>query len=174
MQPRLIILIGSLVVGGIFLPSRAWAQQLVPVDQAVGDLDLLATSFRHVETGLRSDGQETALYQLVPSGFPGSLAMPGIAPGQTPIYYRTGPWVPLPASRMDYLVITPDGNWGFDVAGRKDNYFIELVPANVVYDFNPNGPLPPSQWQMMPFTGSATPGSVSESDRRRVEPRARR
>ncbi len=128
------VLIAAATVG-------AQAQELVPVEQAVEDLDPLARSLRRVEPGLYIYGQQTSLFRLQPTD-PNNLS------GQ--IYYRIGPGFRARVSRIDYLSLTTDfvprrfrpQDFRLNVQPRIDGAFIELFGPNTVFDLT-NPTLPP-------------------------------
>lgn len=116
------------------LPALAVAsRQLQPVDQAVDDLDSLAVSMRHVEVGLRVDGEQTSLFRTV--GRDSQL-------GKTQ-YYRIGPGFTARVKRMDYLVLRGGGRrpqLHLNITPRVDGEFFELIPADTVFEIQPLDP----------------------------------
>jgi hypothetical protein len=123
------------------LAVAAPPSQWLPVDQAVGDLDPLATSLRRVEVGQRSSGEQTSLYIYRPT-----IAQPNydrptwVTQGvgvQRPVYYRLGPGFLARVDRMDYLIRISKKNFALDVAPRHDGEFVELIPANTVFEVRP-------------------------------------
>ncbi len=125
----------------LLITAAASAQSPAPVDQAVADLDLLGTSLRRIETGLRQDGEQTSLYTLDPAT---AGALTGRDLGTvtaTPVYLRVGPGFAASINQIDYLVRSDDPSQpkkiDLNVAPRRDGEFIELVPPNTVYLLSP-------------------------------------
>ncbi|MCX5662277.1 MAG: hypothetical protein NTW19_21570 [Planctomycetota bacterium] len=114
--------------------ASAHAQTLVPVDQAVGDLDPLSRSQRSVQLGLRSTGEQSALFEVRPD--PATLINLGPI-YEAPSYYRIGPGFNAHVDRLDYLVATGKRSVATNQAPRRDGEFIELIPANTVFDLRP-------------------------------------
>lgn len=141
MPPRYHTLLPALLLLALAAPADLRAQQLVPVDQAVGDLDPLARSQRTIQVGLRSTGEQTALFELRPD--PAGRTTPGPLI-DAPVYYRVGPGFRARVDRLDYLVVTPEQTLGLNSAPRRDGEFYELIPANTVFDLRPSplAPLP--------------------------------
>jgi len=116
---------------------------LKPVDQAVADLDPLAVSFRKIDTGLRTDGENTSLF--TPAPLPGKqlpprwMSLEPIRPIESVPYYFISPGVRARVDRINYLVRNerPHGV-DVNVTPRKDGEFIELIPANTVFDLSPD------------------------------------
>jgi hypothetical protein len=96
-----------------------------PIDQAVGDADKLATSLRRVDVGLRSDGEQTSLFRVQPSQY-----LP-----QT--FLRVAPGLRARVERVDYLIRTGKKTFEMNISPRRDGQFLELVPANTVFDLRP-------------------------------------
>ncbi len=121
----------------VMVPAVVFAQAgMEPVDQAVGDLDPLSTSLRRVELGLRPDGEQTSLYRIDQPAFnPNSDDGGGYAPGEAlptaPAYYRLAPGFRARLERMDYMRSGSDGQ------------FVELIPANTVFELDPLRGQPP-------------------------------
>ena len=109
-------------------PPEHWQ----PVDQGVGDLDELSTSLRAVRTGLRSDGEQTSLY-VVPTMRDGRVER---------VYYRIGPGFVARLHRPDYLVPISRDRVARNVQPAVDGRFIEVIPANTVFDLRPRYPEP--------------------------------
>lgn len=121
-----------LVALGLYLAAPVDARmsgQLQPVDQAVGDLDLLSTSMRRVEVGLRVGGEQTGLFRP-----PVTNTLSGAS---RPPYYRVGSGYVARVERMDYLVSRPRGHWGLNQAAVNDGRFMEVIPANTVFELRP-------------------------------------
>ena len=118
--------------------STTWSAPLdfKPVDQAVGDLDPMATSLRRLEPGLSIYGQQTSLYQ---HGTAAEFLSSGTA---APVYYRIGPGFCARFDRPDYLVPVGRGDLGRNISPRFDGEFRELIPANTVFDLTPTPPIP--------------------------------
>ena len=140
MRPRSVLYLAgylTLTVVASITAAQAPAEPgLVPVDQGVGDLDRLSTSLRHVETGLRTDGQQTSLFRVVPPGNDPELN------GLSPLFYRVTPGVVARVNRVDYLVPISDRELGLNAQPRIDGQFIELIPADTVFDLSTQpGPL---------------------------------
>lgn len=117
-------------------PTLGLAQTgMIPIDQAVVDLDHLATGLRRVETGLRLEGEQTSLYQPDPtqaqtSGLP-------IPTTNRPTYYRLSPGLQAQVNRIDYLVPTRGGGLGLNIQPAVDGRFIEMISANTVFVLSP-------------------------------------
>lgn len=124
------------LTGGVAIAQQQPANQsLVPVDQAVGDLDRLSTSMRVIQPGLSPFGDRTRLYRLQT---PWSPYLPGATPGgMDDTYYRIGPGVRARVDRLDYLIPLGKRNFDLNVAPRRDGQFIELAPPGTVYDLRP-------------------------------------
>ena len=119
---------------------------LQPVDQAVADLDLLATSLRHIQTGLRTDGEQTSLFVLKPSPT-NAFDTPGQTPppwgiNEQPVYYRIGPGFQAKVDRMDYLIRTGKRQFEINIKPLRDGEFFEMIPANTVFDLTPRTTTP--------------------------------
>jgi hypothetical protein len=115
------------------------AQYASPVDQAVGDLDLLSTSTRRVEWGLRSNGEQTSLFRLDAKA---SQALTGRSLGavnQAPGYMRVAPGFAASMDRVDYLVRESNGPTRLTLnrAPKSDGEFIEIIPPNTVFILSP-------------------------------------
>ncbi len=110
--------------------------QLTPVDQAVGDIDLLSRSLRRPEVGLRLDGEQTSLFMLTPA--PDDLRGQALRPGgpQT-TYYRVAPGLRARVNRIDYLVRVGRKEYGLNIQPRVDGEFLELIPADAVFELVP-------------------------------------
>ncbi len=116
--------------------SSAFAQPsetLLPVDQAVADLDPLSTSLRRIEMGLRINGQHTSLFQLnQTSTNPSASAAP-----QGPVYYRIGQGFQARIDRPQYLIGLGTSNPQLNVPPLRDGQFVELVPPNTTFIIAP-------------------------------------
>ena len=124
-----------LMVFAIAFPAAAMPpEDLQPVDQAVGDLDPLSTSLRRVETGIRTSGQQTALYRLPLSQVSGENGPD--RPGGT-VYYRVAPGLTARVARLDYLVRVGRRGVGFNIKPRVDGEFFEVISANTIFELNP-------------------------------------
>lgn len=125
---------GLVILCTFYLPVLAVpSQQLQPVDQAVGDLDPLSVSMRRIEVGLRIDGEQTSLFKTVgrDSQF-GEMQ-----------YYRIGPGFTARVNRMDYLVLRDGGRRSqldMNIAPRVDGEFLELIPADTLFEIQPLDP----------------------------------
>ncbi len=111
------------------------ASALVPVDQAVSDIDPLARGMRQMETGLRPDGEQTSLY---------TPAQRGLA-DQQQVYYRVGPGFVARVPRMNYAVpVTYMGKgrykYAYNITPVVDGHFIEIAPIGVVYELSADRP----------------------------------
>lgn len=105
--------------------AAAPPEQWQPVDQAVADMDALSTSLRTVHVGLRADGEHTSLF---------------VAPdpdGDGVQRYRVGPGFRARVDRLDYLVRRDRKAVRMNMAPRVDGEFLELAPANTVYELTP-------------------------------------
>ena len=120
----------------------------VPVDQAVGDLDPLATSFRRLGTGLRLDGEHTSLFRIdLDTNGPWFSFNSAVAPRSAtdqPIYYRIAPGVQALADRIDYAVPAGRRSFKVNVAPSQDGLFFELIHANTIFVLTPPSPPPPT------------------------------
>ncbi len=139
--------------------TTAQTTNLQPVDQSVADLDLLSTSLRHVETGLRTHGQQTALYRLeLPIEAGGVIGSPGA------VYYRFEPGLTARVDRLDYLVRVGPDDLGFNIQPRFDGEFVEILSANTVFDLDPwrHGPAnqDPTTAGLIPDDPGLAPSSV--------------
>jgi len=124
--------IGSIVL--LLTSASAWAQlPLQPVDQAVGDLDLLSTSLRRREVGLRLEGQETSLFE-VPSG---QLNAGGGLGATGRRFYLVGQGFQARVSRMDYLVRVGQRGLSLNIHPRNDGEFMPLIPPDTVFELTP-------------------------------------
>lgn len=117
-------------------------EYLHPVDQAVADLDPLATSLRRLEWGLRVDGEQSSLIRRqVDNG----------GAGPETVHYRVGQGFIARAPRLNYLVRRGKRELFLNITPRRDGEFIEMPAADTVYDlrlpdqiFAPNTAAPPS------------------------------
>lgn len=105
-----------------------------PVDQAVGDLDGLSTSLRRREMGLRYDGEQTSLIEIAGEGLGAKT------------YYRLAPGLRARVDRMDYAVRVGRRDFALNIKPRVDGEFVELIPANTVFELRhplnpPPGPI---------------------------------
>ena len=125
---------GLVILCASYLPVLAVpSQQLQPVDQAVDDLDPLSVSMRRIEVGLRIDGEQTSLFKTV-----GRDSQFG-----APQYYRIGPGFTARVNRMDYLVLRDGGRrpqLDMNISPRVDGEFLELIPADTLFEIQPLGP----------------------------------
>lgn len=120
--------------------------QLTPVDQAVGDMDLLSRSLRRPEVGLRQDGEQTSLFMLAPApdDFRGQAMHSG---GEQATYYRVAPGLRARVNRIDYLVRVGRKEYGLNIQPRVDGEFLELIPADAVFELVPMPLLSPATEQ---------------------------
>ena len=128
------------VAGSVAAPPSQWSNGR-PLDQAVADLDPLATSMRTVQVGLRSSGEQSTLYQRVlPAGEPdydrAAWVSTGLGRPQA-VYYRVGPGFRARLSRINYLVRVGEKGLALNIAPRYDGEFIELIPNDTVFELNP-------------------------------------
>jgi len=135
---------------------------LVPVDQAVADLDTLATSLRQVQTGLRTDGEQTSLFVLRPPPTD-AYDTPRHTPltwgaNPQPVYYRIGPGFQARVNRMDYLIPTGNRQFEINVKPIRDGQFFEMIPANTVFDLAP-----------LPATPTALPAGADRRINGRID-----
>lgn len=111
---------------------------LEPVDQAVGDMDLLSESLRRVQTGLRGDGEQTSVFRWVDprqtEGWSGA-SRPTLPAGQQGpnVYFRLAPGVVAQVDRLEYLVRVGEKQVGLNIQPRRDGEFIEMPSANTVF-----------------------------------------
>ena len=105
-------------------PPEHWQ----PVDQAVADLDQLSTSLRRIESGLRSDGEQTSLYRVTDDS---------TVAAASPVYYRVGPGFRARLHRIDYVVPVSRRSARMNVTPRRDGQFFELIAADTVFDLRP-------------------------------------
>lgn len=122
------IRVGAFILMVVGVTHVVWAQvpeEFQPVDQAVEDLDPLATSLRRVEKGLRYDGEHTNLFKVFELD---------AGPDSQPTYYRIGPGVTARVHRLDYLVRTGEKGLALNIKTRLDGEFIELIPADTVFE----------------------------------------
>ncbi len=137
----ILLLTAALMPAG---PVSAQTQAFSPVDQAVADLDPLATSFRRIDPSLAVYNPNSSIYQIG-----GSDPLRNAAGGIDP---RTGlavprnfvfeqPGVRVFLNRPDYLVLTNEDlrrpEFGLNVAPAIDRAFIELIPPGAVFDLVP-------------------------------------
>ena len=138
----ILLLVG--ITGGT--PLRAAPpEQWRAVDQAVADLDPLATSLRAVEPGRRYGGQPFGLFVAVPTPHAASYERDGVNPviPSTPVYYRIAPGLRARVGRIEYLVRTGtggSGGYGWNVAAAVDGQFLEVAGPDTVYDLTPTPP----------------------------------
>ena len=155
---RSIILAVGLVAIAI-AASPVWGQQtlrgLEPVDQTVTDMDQLSESLRYMEMGLRPDGEQTSLFRVADSWR--DPWMRDARPWQRDrTYYRIGPGFVSRVDRLDYLVIRGQGRDAklrLNLMPRRDGEFVELIPANTVFELRPLDQLllePADQMDMAP------------------------
>jgi hypothetical protein len=120
-QALSLLMLLTMTTALVAAPPEQWR----PIDQAVEDLDALGTSLRRVEPGLRSDGEQTSLFQTPADEF-----------GQSQLY-RVGPGFRARVDRVDYLVRRDRRDVAFNVAPRRDGEFVELAPTQTVYELTP-------------------------------------
>ena len=117
------VLLATAASGGAMPP-----QQLQPVDQAVEDLDPLATSLRRIEPGLDKYGQHSSLFRRVGRGD---------EPNRVPVYFRIGPGFTARVDRIDYIVRDDENGLTVNEAPKAEGQFIELIGPNTVYELSP-------------------------------------
>lgn len=117
-----------LTLGLLWIAGSAIAQQrtLHRVDQAVEDLDRLATSLRHLDRDLHQNGARANLYRIESD-----------SANAGPRYYRVSPGLRAWLDRSDYLVASGHDRLALNMAPRFDGEFVELVPPNTVFDLRP-------------------------------------
>jgi len=122
----------------------AQTQAFSPVDQAVADLDPLATSFRRIHPSLAVYNPNSSIYQIGGSdplrNAAGSVdPRTGLAVPRNFVFEQPGVRVFL--NRPDYLVLTNEDlrrpEFGLNVAPVIDRAFIELIPPGAVFDLVP-------------------------------------
>ena len=126
-----------------FIAVPSWAAEpgqtptLMRVDEAVGDIDKLSTSLRTIEPGLHVPTQLPALF--VPVGKPTDpAAYTSPLAGPVP-YYRMAPGFRVRVDRLNYLIIiNPKRHQTAEnISPIADGLYIELAPANMVYELSP-------------------------------------
>lgn len=130
--------------------------QLTPVDQAVTDLDPLATSLRQIETGLNVYGQDTLLYRIAPGNSTFNLN------GYRPTFLRLGPGFQAQVNRIDYLSLVSDPlpdqirskDMAINAQPRIDGAFAELIGPDTVFDLT--HPLLPALFVKSPSVRSGS------------------
>ena len=140
----------SLAVLLLVIPTPALAQQARrTVDQAVEDLDPLATSLRRFDTGLYIYGERRPMF--VDSAQPSEnnwfvwrdpITDPFAATREIgrKIYSRVGPGYYVRFDRPSYLMpLTGDPRDGFvpNITPPVDGAFLERIPADAVFDLRP-------------------------------------
>ena len=122
--PAALLLVASLTAGLIAAPAD-WR----PVDQTVEDLDLLARSLRRIEPGLNVNGQQTSMFRVAEG-----------APGHARSHYvRVGPGFRMVLDQPEYLVVDGSDSIALNRAARHEGEYLELIPANAVFDLRPLG-----------------------------------
>lgn len=133
------------LVLGLWLAVRSEAAvqpaQWRPVDQAVGDLDPLATSFRRSRMGgaLQLQRSRPQLYRLGSATGRGPRIDPVTGLTLPGGYLYAAPGVRAYLPRPDYLVAAGRDNQsiGFDIAPSVDGAYHTLIPAGTVFDLVP-------------------------------------
>lgn len=122
---------------GVSPVLAAPASALVPVDQAVDDIDHLSRSLRQVQVGLRADGEQTSLFRLSP-------AQRGLAEQAPAKYLRIGPGFRAYTHQLDYVVpvhkLKDRIEYRSNITPVVDGLFVEVVRLDVVYDLRPVQP----------------------------------
>ncbi|MBI1337529.1 MAG: hypothetical protein GC164_11265 [Phycisphaera sp.] len=131
------------------------------VDQAVSDLDPLATQLRKKEWGLAQVGENTALYRIdkpIAQTFAdlATYLNPALNPTHNRLYYRVGQGYRARLTQPDYLIKFDEDMFHRPLYVRNvppvvDGKFVELVPDNTVYEL--------STTPMFVPAASATPDS---------------
>lgn len=134
----------------------AWAlppEDMIPVDQAVADLDPLTTSLRQQEWGLWEYGQDTSLLEVNdprPQVFADQPYLMQDRHGvHDRLYYRIGRGYRARVPRSDYL-IPISRKWKIydrNVPPVHDRDFIELVPTGAVFELSPQPMFVPGSTQ---------------------------
>ena len=107
---------------------------LIPVDQAVDDLDRMAVSTRQMQPGLSPYGQQTRLFRATGPVYPWS-PYSNFDPGN--VYLRMGPGYRAIVDRIDYMIPRGRHEWEMNVAPRKDGNYAEQATTNTVWDLRP-------------------------------------
>jgi hypothetical protein len=107
---------------------------LIPVDQAVDDLDRIAVSTRQMQPGLSPYGQQTRLFRATGPVYPWS-PYTTYDPGD--VYLRIGPGYRAIVDRIDYMIPRGRRDWDMNVAPRRDGRYVEQAATNTVWDLRP-------------------------------------
>ncbi len=129
MSHSAIRILACLAWGLLLMPTVANGQppeHFRPIDQAVEDLDLLATSLRHVPPSFEPNVAQSRLIQMNQHGT--------MLPGQTLPYYRIDKGVIARVDRLDYVAIDTKNKFHLNAAPRSEGAFLELIPANTIYE----------------------------------------
>lgn len=129
----IVVLLLTLLPAITFAQDQPVTYRYAPVDQAVGDLDSLSTSMRHVQAGLGVDGYQSRLYRVEPTG-PLNFNTP---PSSHPAYVRLSPGVVAQVDRLDYVVKRGRKGRAYNVAPQSDGEYLEMVPPNTVFMLTP-------------------------------------
>ena len=131
----------------LVLPAFASAQapgQRLPIDQAVEDVDPLATSLRRVSDGLFVYGDHSRLFLNVGAGDNHRAATSDPDPKR---YSRVGPGFHVQLDRPHYLVaVSADPRekiFGNNITPPVDGQFLELLPVDAVFDLGVAPPVSP-------------------------------
>ncbi len=103
-----------------------------PVDQTVADLDLRATSLRHVEQGISVYGQSGTLYRRTDTD--SNWLTAGAPLSQQ--YMMRRPGFTAYIDQPDYLVIDQTGELSLNHAPSADGHYLSLIPPNTVFDLS--------------------------------------
>lgn len=145
------------------------------VDQAVSDLDPLTVGMRRVEPGIKiDDGEHTLLYAVYSPDMPSALS-PVMKYGQLmpmPVYYRMGQGFRARMDRMDYLIQIDRRHYESNVSPKVDGRFIEVAPANMVFDLRPLPAGLPGSSQPVGASPQLSGSSASSSPDYRVQGQA--
>ena len=127
-------------------------EQFRPVDQVVGDLDPLSQSMRQVSAGLRYDGEHTNLFEVFDFD---------AQPHRQPAYYQISPGYTARVPRMDYLVRKGERDYAYNQLARYDGEFVELVPADTVFELRPLNQLANDEPTDDEFEGLPPPNTIN-------------
>lgn len=141
MPNRLSILTAAtaLAAAGSVALAQSGGVVYAPIDQVADDLDPSARPMRHMDPGLRYDGEHTSLFEMIRTdGEP-------LDPITQYRFIRIAPGFRVRMNQMDYLVLlnpSPGkrlkvGDFGYNVKPAIDGAFIEMPPAGMVYDLRP-------------------------------------
>ncbi len=137
-----------LIVGSFFSTIvMAQAIQGRPVDQGVGDLDLLSRSSRQLTQGLRSNGEHTSLFAVPRERVRQLQQLGGANPltsrTRSEAFYRVSPGVTAQMDQPNYWVPIKQSKgkkqeFAQNVSSKRDGLFLETIPANTVFILSPD------------------------------------